>query len=125
MEVQSYSMPKRSRIGLLIIITVFLIAAILSVIPGNSTLKLPAVLVVTIVGTLSALAQFTGTEVFRKLFKESPSRLHNISTEDLLKYLIEHNLVVRCAAIGRHPIYQLDKDYWTNLTLDFSRIIQD
>lgn len=118
-------MSKRSRIVLLIVITILLIAAIFSAMSEDSPLKVPSVLVITIVGTLASVAQFTGADIFRKLFRKSTSQHHIISLEDLLQCLTEHHLLVRCAAIGRYPVYQLDTEYWTNLTLDFSRIIQD
>jgi hypothetical protein len=118
-------MNRRSRITLLLIIAILLIAAILASIPGDSPFKVPSILLVSIIGTLSALAQFTGTDAFRRLVRESISKPNRVSPKQLLRYLADQHLLLRCEAIGRQPIYQLDNDYWTNLILDFSKLVHD
>lgn len=118
-------MDRRSRVILLLITAILLIAAILAVIPGDSTFKVPSILIVSIIGTLSALAQFTGTDAFRRLVKESVPNPKIVSHKQLLRYLTDQHLLLRCEAIGRQPIYQLDNDYWTNLILDFSKLVHE
>lgn len=118
-------MSKRSRIALLIIITLMLVAALFSVLPGQSLLKVISILVITIAGTLASLAQFTGTDVFYRIFRRSAPSHAIVGVEEVLRYFSENHLLVRCAAIGRPPVYQLDIDYWTNLMLDFTRFLQE
>lgn len=119
-------MSKRSQIVLLIAVVVVLLAATLSItIPGDSPLKTASILIIAVIGASSALVQFTGTEVFLKLFRESLSRPKRVSSEQLLDRFVSQHLLVRCEAVGRRPVYQLDDDYWTNLTLNFSRLVNE
>jgi hypothetical protein len=118
-------MSKRGRIVLFIIVAVVLAAAILSVIAGDSPLRLFSIMIITVVGALSALVQFTGTDTLWKLFKELLPKSRIVTPKELLKHLIDQHLLVRCEAVGRRPIYQLDDDYWTNLILDFPSIVHE
>lgn len=118
-------MSKYKQIVLLVIIIVVLAAAIVAMIPGESPLIKASLIVLSVIGALSALAQFTGTEALVESISNLFVKPRAVTLEHLLEYLIHQRLLVCCETTGRRPIYQLDHDYWTNLIIDFSELQSD
>jgi hypothetical protein len=117
-------MSRSSQVIGLVIGGVFLIAAVIAVMPGSSGSKTSAIVAVSVLGVVAALVQLAQTSALQRLLR-GPISVKRVGTAQLLTHLADRQLLLRAEAAGHQPIYQLDTDYWTNLELDFSGLAKD